>query len=90
MFYLVLGDDATAEELRTVVVARFEERNYTRVGPSQWLVFDDATTAKSVWEKLFGEDYDDPPISVVIPFDNYHGVHYSHVWGWKRARAEKA
>lgn len=89
MTYLVLSDDATAAKLEKLIEKAFpDEDKYLKIGAQQWLVNDEASTGKTVWDKIVGDDYPDPPISVIIPFNNYYGVHYTHVWDWKNAKAD--
>ena len=90
MFYLVVGEEETGDELTNVLTQMYEDERVLQMAAVVWLVYDErATTAKDVWEKLFDDDYDDPPICLVIPFNNYHGVHYTFVWDWKKARTRK-
>lgn len=89
MIYLVLGDEATGDELEKLIKKAFpEDASCQRIGAQQWLVRADASTGKAVWNQIVGDEHLDPPISVVIPFNNYYGVHYTYVWDWTAPRAD--
>ena len=89
MTYLVISDEDTAAELAKLIEKAFpDEDKYLKIGAHEWLIEDDASTGKTVWYKIVGDEHPNPPISVIIPFNNYYGVHYSYVWDWKNSKAD--
>ena len=87
MIYLILGEESTERELAALIEKAYpeEEKRLKMSGP-QWLVRDEGKSGKDVWHRIVGDEQPDPPVSVVIPFNNYYGIHYSYVWDWKKGQ----
>ena len=82
MIYYVIGDDETVWE--GLIQQRFpDDDDYLKVGPCQWLVDSDASTSKTVWERIVGGDH---PTGMVFPVRGYYGYHNATIWEWIAAK----
>lgn len=78
MIYCVIGDDET--EWEGLIPERFPNDDHLKVGPCQWLVHSDASTSKTVWQRIVGEG--DQPTGMVFPVRGYYGYRDTTVWEW--------
>jgi hypothetical protein len=87
MIFILTGSDAALEPL---VQKIYKPTDQIKIGPGQWLLSDDISTSRDVWDKLVA-GVEPAPTGIVFPVTNgYYGLAPSSVWEWLTTKRQTA